>query len=137
MRHAIPRMIERGGGSIISTSSIAALQGLKLGSVYCATKAAIIGLTRAAAVEYADKKIRVNAILPGVTATPQAFAHPSPQAPTPDDQLALFAQAQPLRRPGLPEDIAKTALWLASDWSDWITGQTIIADGGFMADPKV
>lgn len=137
MRHAIPRMIERGGGSIISTSSIAALQGLKLGSVYCATKAAIIGLTRAAAVEYADKKIRVNAILPGVTATPQAFAHPSLQAPTDEEQLVLFAQAQPLRRPGLPEDIAKTALWLASDWSDWITGQTIIADGGFMADPKV
>lgn len=137
MRHAIPRMIERGGGSIISTSSVSALQGYKLGSVYCASKAAIIGLTRAAAVEYADKKIRVNAILPGLTATPQAFAHPSLQAPTHEERLALFAQAQPLRRPGLPEDIAKTALWLASDWSDWITGQEIIVDGGFMADPKV
>ena len=137
MRHAIPRMIERGGGSIISASSPAALQGYKLGGVYCASKAGIIGLTRAAAVEYADKNIRVNALLPGATATPQAFSHPSLQAPTREEQLALFAKAQPIPRPGMPEDIAKSALWLASDLSDWITGQAIIADGGFMADPGI
>lgn len=137
MRHAIPRMIERGGGSIISTSSPSALQGYKLGSIYCASKAGILGLTRAAAVEYADQNIRVNALLPGATATPQAFAHPSLQAPTREEQLALFAKAQPIPRAGLPEDIAKSALWLASDLSDWITGQSIIADGGYMANPGI
>ena len=136
MRHAIPRMIERGGGSIISAASPAAFQGWKLGAIYCASKAGILGLTRTAAVEYADQNIRVNAVVPGITATPQAFAHPTLQAPTHEEQLALFAKAQPTPRAGLPEDIAKSVLWLASDLSDWITGQTIVADGGFLADPR-
>jgi NAD(P)-dependent dehydrogenase (short-subunit alcohol dehydrogenase family) len=134
MHYAIPHMIERGGGSIICTSSTAARVGHKRYAGYGASKAGVLGLVRVAAVEYAASNIRVNAILPGIIATPMGLADPWLRAATPDEQIATLARSQPLPRAGRPRDIAGVALWLASDLSAWVTGQEIVADGGYLAD---
>ncbi len=135
LRAAIPPMIARGGGSIIATSSIAAEFGLPLSAAYAASKAGIGGLVRVAAVEYGQHKIRVNAIQPGLIVTPQSLADPRLQAETQAEQTALFAASQPIPRAGDPLDIARTAAWLASDLSTFVTGQEIVVDGGFLPTP--
>ncbi len=137
MRAAIPPLIERGGGSIISTSSGAALRGLPLAAAYTASKSGILGLTQVAAVEYADKGIRVNAIVPGLIVTAQSLADPRLQAATREEQLALYPQAQPIPRAGQPLDIAQAAVWLASDTSSFVTGQQIVVDGGRLMEVKL
>lgn len=136
MHYAIPHMIERGGGSVICTSSTAARVGHKRYAGYGASKAGVLGLVRVAAVEYAERNIRVNAILPGIIATPLGLADPWLRASTAEEQLATLARSQPLPRAGLPLDIARVALWLASDLSGWVTGQEIVADGGYLADSQ-
>ena len=136
MYHAIPHLIAHGGGSIITTSSTAARVGHKRNAGYCASKAGVLGLTRVAAVEYADKNIRVNAILPGIIATPLGLADPWLQAATPEAQQQVLAQSQPIPRAGLPIDVARVALWLARDLSAWVTGQEIVVDGGYLADSQ-
>jgi len=118
--------IKAGGGSIISTASIAGMQGGFGPTIYSAAKAGVINLTHCAAVELGKDRIRVNCICPGGINTPIG-------GPTTDRSVQALAQAQPIRRAGQPEDIANTALFLASDESEWITGTAILVDGGFMA----
>ena len=128
---ATPLMIERGGGSIISTSSDAGLMGFPGLAAYSAAKAGVIGLTRAAAMELARHSIRVNCICPGGIVTPIIYNNPALGANMDPEMLrALLAGAHPLPRAGEPEDIANAALWLASDESSFVTGQAIAIDGG-------
>ncbi len=134
MKHCIPHMIANGGGSIISTASIAALVGVPGLAAYGAAKAGVTELTRTCAIEYAAHNIRANAILPGGILTPIIYANPEFQTPRDPEVVRLgLARMQPIQRAGVPEDIANAALWLASDESSFVTGQSIIVDGGFMA----
>jgi len=134
MHHALPLMRERGGGSIINTASIAGLQAGWGPLAYSTAKCAVIHMSRCAAAELSPQKIRVNAICPGLIATSifgDALGLPRAVA---DQMAARVAQnaaaAQPIPKPGLPEDIARAALYLASDDSAFVTGTHIVVDGG-------
>jgi NAD(P)-dependent dehydrogenase (short-subunit alcohol dehydrogenase family) len=130
MKHAIPEMRKRGGGSIISTASIAGLRGYPGLHAYCAAKAAVVNLTRSAAIELGKDRIRVNCICPGGINTP-IFTRTQPSLiPLIEERLA---QAQPIPRAGHPEDIAKMALFLASNDSEWLSGQAMVVDGAATA----
>ncbi|HEX6032480.1 MAG TPA: SDR family oxidoreductase [Tepidiformaceae bacterium] len=132
MKHCIPQMLANGGGSIISTASIAAVLGFPGLAAYGAAKAGVTELTRTCAIEYAAQGIRANAILPGGILTPIIYNNPSLMAPMdPEVVRPGMARMQPIPRAGLPEDIANTALWLASDESSFVTGQCIVVDGGY------
>ena len=120
-----PGMAERGKGSVILISSIAALRGNAVIGVYGISKAAEAGLARNLAVEWGPKGVRVNAIAPGLIRTD--FARALLEDPV---RRERSEQATPLRRIGEPEDIAGVALFLASDAAAFVTGQTIVADGG-------
>jgi NAD(P)-dependent dehydrogenase (short-subunit alcohol dehydrogenase family) len=134
MKFAVPHLIANGGGSIISTSSIAGLTGFASLGAYSAAKAGVIGLTRVAAIEYAQHYVRVNCICPGGVLTPIVYANPnSPVHMDPEEMRPLMARGQPIQRAGEPQDIANAALWLASDESSFVTGQAIPVDGGWMA----
>lgn len=134
MHHALPLMRERGGGSIINTASIAGLQAGWGPLAYSTAKCAVIHMSRCAAAELSPQKIRVNAICPGLIATSifgDAMGLPRAVA----DQMAArvaenAAAAQPVPKAGLPEDIARAALYLASDDSAFVTGTHVVVDGG-------
>ena len=128
---AAARIADRGGGSIISTGSVAGLRGVPGMGSYSAAKGGVIALTRVAAMELASKSIRVNCICPGAIVTPIIYESPALGARVDPDLLRLgLAGAQPLPRAGEVDDIANIALFLASDESSFITGQTIAVDGG-------
>ncbi len=126
IKYAAPEMRKLGGGSIISTASIAGLRGAPGLHAYCAAKAGVISLTRSAAIELAKDKIRVNCICPGLIATPLTYN----RIPG-GEQVAtqLFAGFQPWPRAGRPKDIAAMALFLASDDSEFVSGQAMVVDG--------
>jgi NAD(P)-dependent dehydrogenase (short-subunit alcohol dehydrogenase family) len=134
IKHSAPQMRAAGGGSIISTASIAGLSGsFTQFHPYSAAKAAVINLTRTAAIELGKDKIRVNCICPGLINTPLAHAG------FPGGKAALdplYCKAQPLLRAGEAEDIANMAMFLASDEANWITGGAMVVDGGFTAGPQ-
>jgi NAD(P)-dependent dehydrogenase (short-subunit alcohol dehydrogenase family) len=129
MRHEIPRMLERGGGSIVNCSSVAGLVGFTTIPAYTASKHAVVGLTRTAALEYAEQGIRVNAVCPGVIDTEMVarFTGGRPEA------AAAMVATEPVGRLGRPEEIADAVVWLCSDRSSFVTGQAIAVDGGFVA----
>lgn len=127
MKYSIPAMRKAGGGSIISTSSVAGLRGVGFLATYSAAKAAIINLTEAIAIEVGHDKIRVNCICPGGVNTPLIHRdRPGAQ----EAAEKSMARAQPIARAGRPEDIARMALFLASDDSEWISGTAMVVDGG-------
>jgi NAD(P)-dependent dehydrogenase (short-subunit alcohol dehydrogenase family) len=137
MKHALPYLIENGGGSIITTASVSAFMGMAGQGAYGSAKGGVVQLTRVCAIENADKGVRANCICPGGTATPLLWANPATtMRPDPDEVRARLANVQPIPRAGLPEDIANAALWLASDESSFVTGQAIIVDGGWMASAR-
>ncbi len=113
------------GGRIITISSIAGLQGYAGLTHYCATKAGVLGFTRALALELASLKITVNAICPGLVDTPGVRA-----LGMSNEVVNATAKSIPLQRPGKPEDIAWACIYLASDESSFVTGQHIVVDGG-------
>jgi NAD(P)-dependent dehydrogenase (short-subunit alcohol dehydrogenase family) len=128
IKHAARLMRAQGeGGSIINTASIAALSGDGGPLVYSAAKAAVVSLTRSAAVELAGDRIRVNAICPGFIATPLA------EGGRPEQTRERFAAAQPWPDYGRGEHIAGAALFLASDDSTFVTGEALVVDGGLTA----
>ena len=114
------------GGKIVSVSSIASTIGYQGLTHYCASKAGINGLTRAMALELASKKINVNAIAPGAIDTP------GNRGVVNEDMRNKMIAATPLKRMGTPEDIANAAAFLASDDADYITGQVLVVDGGWI-----
>ena len=134
MKHAAPIMKQQGSGTIINTASVA---GMRTGfgpHVYSALKAAVIHLTRSVAMELGESGVRVNAICPGGIVTPifgRSLGLPAIQA---EERLPVlqevFAQMQPIRRAGQPEDIAAAALWLAGDSSSFVNGHALVVDGG-------
>jgi NAD(P)-dependent dehydrogenase (short-subunit alcohol dehydrogenase family) len=132
LKYTIEAMLQGGGGSIVNTSSTAGLTGQINISSYTFAKAGVIGLTRSAAIEYADKNIRVNAIAPTVVWTPMVenFAN---SAPDPAAMRAAMENYNPM--PGIPtaEDVAAVVAFLASDDAKWITGHTVPIDGGYCA----
>jgi NAD(P)-dependent dehydrogenase (short-subunit alcohol dehydrogenase family) len=130
MKYSVPEMRKRGGGSIISTASVAGLRGGAGPHAYSAAKAAVINLTRSVALEVGKDKIRVNCICPGGINTPLIYG----RVPGGEPVAAQFlAQIQAIPRAGRPEDIAGMALYLASDDAEWVTGQAMVVDGGLTA----
>jgi NAD(P)-dependent dehydrogenase (short-subunit alcohol dehydrogenase family) len=129
MKYAIPAMIKNGGGSIISTASIAALVGIENIPAYSASKGGIIALTRVAAVETFKYNIRVNCICPGFIDTPMVDRFVGGNAET----KASYSAAQPRGHFGKTENIAQVALFLASDASSFVNGQALVADDGYTA----
>lgn len=123
-------MAERGaGGSIVNTASIAGLYGLRNRVAYCAAKAGIVGMTRALAIEWADHRIRVNAIAPGVVATEAVRAALEDGRLSAEDAI----HRTPLGRLSAPEEVANAVRFLASDEASYITGQCLAVDGGWSA----
>src|SRR5688500_1289380 len=133
LRYAMPRIAERGGGSIMITSSIAGLIGFPGLAPYIASKHAVLGLMRTAALEGAASGIRVNSIHPGPIANRMMDSLEQQLAPdAPAQAKAGMLQSVPLGRYGTNEEIAKLALFLASSDSSYCTGNTFVADGGFV-----
>ena len=128
-KHALARMVEQGSGSIVNIASIEGVEGTEGGSMYNASKAGVIQLTRNMAMDYARKGIRVNAVCPGFIDTPMA------QAVFKNEFLEGFQRKVTdivlLNRLGRPEEIANATLFLASDEASFITGQALVVDGGF------
>ena len=137
MKHALPHMLKSGGGSIITTASVSAYMGMMGQGAYGSAKGGVVQLTRVCAVEYASQGIRANCICPGGTLTPILYENPhAPMPVTREEMEERLKYVQPIPRAGLPEDIANAALWLASDESSFVTGQSIIVDGGWMASAR-
>ena len=134
MKHAAPLMIARGGGSIINTASIAGLQAGFGPLAYSAAKCAVIHMSRCAAAELSPQKIRVNAICPGLIATSIFGASMGLPRDVADQMAArmeeIAPKIQPIPKAGMPEDIARAALYLACDDSLFVTGTHIVVDGG-------
>lgn len=138
-KYAVPHMEAQGSGSIINTASISGLHGDGASVVYAASKGAVINLTRALSTDHAPNGIRVNAICPGTIATP-----PVQRMMDDEDAHRRNIEAHAMGRLGQPEEIANAALWLASDESSFVTGESIVVDGGLrarspigtMADPR-
>ncbi len=128
LKFGIPAMLANGGGSIINMASVAGLVGFAGLPAYCASKGGVIQLTKAAALEYATRNVRINAICPGVIHTPMVDRI----APTAEAR-EQFAQIEPVGRMGRPEEVAALALFLASDESSFVTGSALPVDGGFLA----
>ena len=134
MKHAVPLMLERGGGSIINTASIAGLQAGWGPIAYSSAKASVIHMSRSAAAQLSPQKIRVNAICPGLIATSIFGASLGLPREVADQMAARVAdnaaKVQPVPKAGMPDDIAKAALYLASEDSAFVSGTHIVVDGG-------
>ena len=127
IKYSVAPMRKAGGGSIISTSSVAGLRGVSGMPAYSSAKAAVINLTEAAAIDLAHDRIRVNCICPGGIVTPLTYRGiPGGE----EAAVKSMARMQPIPRAGKPEDIAAMALFLAGDDAEWITGTAMIVDGG-------
>lgn len=122
MKYTIPRM--ESGSSIVNTSSIAGIKGQKLVAAYSASKSAVIALTQAAATEFGRKNIRVNAVAPGIIDTKMVEEWKK------TDKWPILSTANVLRRIGEVEEVANAVLFLASDEASFITGETVVVDGG-------
>jgi len=138
IRVFLPAMIENGGGSIINMSSVASsVKGVPNRFAYCASKAAVIGLTKSVAADFVAKGIRCNAICPGTVDSPslrQRIAAQAQQEGRAEDEVyAAFVSRQPMGRIGKPEEIAALALYLGSEASGFTTGTINVIDGGWVA----
>ncbi len=131
-RYAIPVMARAGGGVIINTASGWGLVGGRRAASYCASKGAVVQLTRAMALDHGEQNIRVNCICPGDTDTPM-LQEEARQLELPPVEFVAGAADRPLKRVGSPEDIARAVLYLASDASSFVTGTTLVVDGGGLA----
>jgi len=128
-KHAIPGMVERGGGSIVNVASVAALVGLKNRVAYSASKGAVVGLTRALAVDHVGDGIRVNAVCPGTVDSP--WVHRLVEEA--GESIETLRARQPMGRLGTPAEIAEAILYLASDAAAFVTGTCLVIDGGLSA----
>lgn len=128
MKYEIEAMLKNGGGAIVNCGSVAGLVGMMNVPAYVASKHGVVGLTKAAAIEYASQNIRVNAVCPGVIATPineKNVADPQ--------KMAALKAATPMSRIGEADEIAKAVLYLAGDNASFVTGQALAVDGGWVA----
>jgi NAD(P)-dependent dehydrogenase (short-subunit alcohol dehydrogenase family) len=133
-REVIPSMLKAGGGAIVNVSSVHALATLEGYSAYAASKAGIVALTKAVALDYAKTNIRVNAVLPGAVWTPMLEASVSRLDTPREDIMRQWNDAQPIGRVGQPDEIASVVLFAASPDNSFMTGAVLVADGGMTAD---
>jgi NAD(P)-dependent dehydrogenase (short-subunit alcohol dehydrogenase family) len=131
-KFAIPAMIDRQGGAIVNIASGWGLVGGERAAAYCASKGAVVQLTKAMAIDHGPQKIRVNCLCPGDTDTPMLSAE-AEQLGIPRDHFTSAAALRPLGRLGQPADIAQAALFLASETAGFVTGTTLVVDGGGLA----
>lgn len=126
MKHEVPLMLKQGGGAIVNTSSGAGVKGIAGQAAYCAAKFGIIGLTKAAALDCAKSKIRVNAVCPGYVDTPmmQRFTGGTSEG------RQKVVHEEPVGRPATPEEIAAAVIWLCSDAAAFVVGHAMVIDGG-------
>ncbi|MGM0590266.1 MAG: glucose 1-dehydrogenase [Halobacteriota archaeon] len=129
MKHAIPALLDGGGGAIVNVSSVAGLVGFEGTGPYVASKHGIVGLTKTAALEYAEQGIRVNAVCPGIVETPMIdrYTHGD------EDAAAQLTATEPMGRMADPDEIAGTVVWLCSDDASFVTGHPMAVDGGLVA----
>ena len=133
-KHAIPAMLERGGGSIVNTASIDGFVGRGVRAAYGACKAGVVLLTKSVASQYGTRGIRCNAVAPGLTLTPGAVNNAS------DEYVELSLRNYPMPRLCTPEDVAKAVAFLASDDASYINAETLMVDGGatvYMANARL
>ncbi|HKZ74194.1 MAG TPA: glucose 1-dehydrogenase [Steroidobacteraceae bacterium] len=130
MKWEIRQMLKQGTGSIVNCASIGGLKGSANAPAYIASKHGVIGLTRSSALDYARKGIRINAVCPGLTATPMLEHY---LEVSPPERKAQVAASTPIGRIGRPEEVAAAVLWLCSDQASLLTGVALPADGGSMA----
>lgn len=128
MKAQLPAMLESGGGAIVNNASIAGVVGFRETTPYVASKHGVLGLTKTAALEYSQQGVRVNAICPGVIDTPM-LARSSEASGTVDQAIA----ATPIGRLGEPEEIGDVAVWLCSEDASFVTGETMVVDGGYVS----
>jgi NAD(P)-dependent dehydrogenase (short-subunit alcohol dehydrogenase family) len=128
MKYELAQMLTQGGGAIVNTASDAGLVGLPYASAYVASKHGVVGLTKTAALEYAQQGIRVNCVCPGYIATPMTA--PGRQDP---ERMARIIASEPIGRMGQPEEVAEAVVWLCSDAASFVTGHTMTVDGGYVA----
>ena len=129
MRAEIPQMLKTGGGAIVNTASGAGLVGVPMLSAYNASKHGVVGLTKTAALEYAQKNIRVNCVCPGLINTPMVARMIDSGGMNEQESVA----AEPVRRMGRPEEIGEGVVWLLSDAASFVTGHSMSIDGGYVA----
>ncbi len=138
-KHASQQLKARGGGSIINTASVCAFEAGIGNQLYSVAKAGVVMLTKTAALELAEHNVRVNAVCPGYITTPLAAGRPIGENSPERVEVGLERLRegnrglQPIERPGEPEDIANMVTFLASDESQWVTGQAMVVDGGLLA----
>jgi NAD(P)-dependent dehydrogenase (short-subunit alcohol dehydrogenase family) len=121
-------MLKQGSGAIVNTASAAGLVGAPYSSAYVASKHGVVGLTKTAALEYARQGIRVNCVCPGYIQTPMTA-----QMMNDPERLALMVAREPVGRIGTPEEVAAAVVWLCSDVASFVTGHTMVVDGGYVA----
>ena len=121
-------MLAQGGGSIVNTASVAGLIGLPMGSHYTAAKHGVVGLTKAAAIEYSAHGVRINAVGPAFIHTPMISGLEQDAGIN-----AMLVGAHPIGRLGQPEEVAELVTWLASDKASFVTGAYYPVDGGYLA----
>ena len=131
-RAAIPIMAAAGGGAIVNSGSGWGLSGGPKAAAYCASKGAVVNLTRAMAIDHGPQGIRVNCVCPGDTDTPMLRQEATDLGITVEEVIASSA-TRPLGRVGTPDDVARAILWLASDDAGWVTGSILLVDGGGLA----
>lgn len=129
MKYQIPEMLKQNKGSIVNTSSVAGLVGFQSSPAYVASKHALNGLTKTAALEYARMGIRVNSVCPGVIKTPMIDRFTGKKK----EVEQQFESMEPVGRMGLPEEVAEAACWLCSDGASFVTGINMAVDGGWVA----
>ena len=129
MKYEIPQMLRQKGGAIVNTSSVAGFVGFRDMPAYCASKGGIIALTRAAALEYAARGIRVNAVCPGVIRTPMVERVTGGK----QESEAQFIGLEPAGRMGTPEEVAEAVVWLCSDAASFVMGHPMVVDGGLVS----
>jgi len=129
MKYEIPEMLKHGGGAIVNMSSVAGFVGFPGLGIYIASKHAVIGLTKSAAVEYSKSGVRVNAVNPAAIET-EMLGHVAGDNP---EALAQMAAGHPIGRIGRAEEVAEAVIWLCSDKASFVTGHSLLVDGGYTA----
>ena len=126
IRQEVPLMLANGGGTIVNTASGAGVVGIAGQAAYCASKFGIVGMTKAAALDYASAGVRINAVCPGIIQTPMMDRFTGGT----DEGRARVVAQEPVGRMGTPEEIADAVLWLSSDASSFVVGHALVVDGG-------